>query len=43
MISANILRNSVQMARNFNSKFDRFKVEPKGGLYANTMAVNNGF
>lgn len=35
--SVNTLRNSVKMAINMDSKFDRFKVEPRGGYFANTV------
>jgi hypothetical protein len=34
--SANTLRNSVVNPINMDSKFDRFKVAPKGGYYSNT-------
>lgn len=34
--SANTLRNSVKMAINMDSEHDRFKMELKGGYFANT-------
>lgn len=33
-VSANILRNSVAVPRNFDSNIDRFKIPLKGGHYA---------
>ena len=34
--SANTLRNSIVNPINMDSKFDRFKVAPKGGYFSNT-------
>ena len=36
VISTNILRNSVNMPRNFDSNLDRFRVQPKGSQFALT-------
>lgn len=35
-LSVNCLRNSVAVPRNFDSNFDRFKMELKGGHFALT-------
>ena len=37
------MRNSVAMVRDLGANHDRFRVEPKGGYFANTTADNHGF
>ena len=36
LASVNTLRNSIKNPINMDSKFNRFKVNPKGGYFSNT-------
>ena len=41
--SVNTLRNSIKLAINFDSNFDRFKPELRGGYFSNTQVNPSSF